>query len=69
MIIRPWDEEISPSGRVGERYLLANFLRQISFVEINKFKRLNDSAFMVWCIWKNRGECMKKVASATGTWF
>ena len=62
MIIRPWDGEISLSGRVSERYLLANFLRQISFVEINKVKRLNDSAFIVWCIWKNRGVCMKKVA-------
>ena len=62
MIIWSSDEEISPLTRVGERYLLANFLRQISFVEINKVKRLNDSTFIVWCIWKNRGVCMKKVA-------
>ncbi len=69
MIIRPWDGEISLSGRASERYLLANFLRQISFVEINKVKRLNDSAFMVWCIWKKSRSVYEKGCRATGTWF
>ncbi len=69
MIIRPWDGEISLSGRVSERYLLANFLRQISFNQIEKFNSLHWSSLIISFMWIKQGVTYEEGCGAAGTRF
>ncbi|WP_148363330.1 hypothetical protein [Citrobacter youngae] len=60
---------ISRLGKTNESYLAANILRQIIFAEINNFKELHDSAFIVWCMRIKRGVTNEKSCGAAGARF
>jgi hypothetical protein len=60
---------ISRLGWISANYLMANFLRQISFNQIEKFNSLHWSSLIISFMWIKQGVTYEEGCGAAGTRF